>query len=343
MDDYGKVDAAEQRHNAEMEAIKKRHETQQALADQQHSAALRQQAQQRADSKREAYIAHERLQKYLPQAQAAAGTGGMGMSETAKVQGLNAYLGQRSMADAAYASGVAELEAAKKVADTERALSRQEAERISLQDYLDTKQVSAEEMSDAVGSIVGSKMENYRGTDGKISLEDYRRLEDYVSEHRDQLTAGDAALLDLTLQEYREQIRTEAEQMAVDKDKFTVKGVTLSGKNTLWQGISDFDDGNNFTVMDAAGNEYKVELDAKNGAVIDPEVLAAAKQTEAGEIFGIGNKLYLNNGTDVYGIRSQGGNDQKDWDALYKLFFENGEGRANGQYHKTLQKLGLAE
>lgn len=302
----GKLSIAEERHNTEMADI-----------DRQHREAVRQQALARADSKREAYIAHERLQKYLPQVQAAAGTGGMGLSETAKVQGLNAYLGQRSAADAAYATGVSELEASKQV-----------AERESLQRYLDTKEAVEAERSAAVGSMVGSKAAAYQGADGKLSLEDYQKLSDYVEQNRHHMTPDDQVLMDLTLEGYREQVRTDAEQMAINKTDFVTKGVTLSGGTELWRGISNFNDGNNFTVKDASGAEYKVELDAKDGPVADESVLAVARQTKQGDIFAYGGKLYLNNGSDeVYGIRSQGGKDQADWNALYDLFFQGGAGK----------------
>lgn len=337
LEDYGsgRMSVAEERRDAETAAIGKQYDTQQSLADEQQRAALRQQAQQRADSKREAYIAHERLQKYLPQAQAAAGTEGMGMSETAKINSLNAYLGQRSAADAAYATGVADLEAAKKAADTERSLARQQAEQAILQDYLDTKEAIEAEKSAAVGTMVESKANSYAGTDGKLSPEDYRKLSDYVDQHRGMMTADDQILMDLTLEGYRDQVRTDAEQMAVDKSEFATKGVTLSGGTTLGRGISVFNDGNNFTVKDANGAEYKVELDAKDGAVTDAAIVEAAKQTKKGDIFAYGNKLYLNNGTEVYGIRSRGGNAESDWTALYQLFFEGGPGKATESENKV--------
>lgn len=306
----GKLSIAEERHNTEMADI-----------DRRHREAVRQQAQQRADSKREAYIAHERLQKYLPQVQAAAGTGGMGMSETAKVQGLNAYLGQRSAADAAYASGVSELEA-----------SKQAAERESLQRYLDTKEAVEAERSAAVGSMVGSKAAAYQGADGKLSLEDYQKLSDYVEQNRHHMTPDDQVLMDLTLEGYREQVRTDAEQMAVDNAKLVTKGATF-------EGISDFKDNKNL-VIKAGGAAYKVQLNAPGDTpVTDADVLAAGGQVNSGAIFGFGNKLYLKHNGDVYAIEARDNSYKEDYDTLYKLFFDGGTGKG-GDKVQTLEAYG---
>lgn len=227
-----------------------------------------------------------------------------------------------------------EQENIKAVADTERSLARQEEERATLQDYLDTKEAVEAQRSAAVGSMVESKAQSYAGTDGKISLEDYQRLADFVDQHRDSMTPDDQALMALTLEGYREQVRSDAEQMAVSKTEFVDKGVKLDG------GLTNYGlDGNNFTVKDASGAEYKVELDAKDGPVVDESVLQAAKQASLGDIFAYGGRLYLNNGSEVYGIRSQGGNDQKDWNALYDLFFQGGAGKGENKV-QTLAAYG---
>jgi len=363
------VRPAEDRYNAKLEGIGTRYDTAAEKEREQYRAAVREQRAARSAAKREAYIAHERLQKYLPQARAVQGIEGMGMTETAKLQGLNAYLGNRSAADAAYAAGVRELDTQLLKNQSERELSRAQEEAAAkdtylkesdsllreyrqkvedkareeadaalayqaerealLREYREKEEREAATRSEAVGTMLDGMAQQLYGTDGKISAEGYGELEAYLNANRDKLLPLDAELMDMTLEGYRKQIRSEAEQMAMDKNAFTTKGVKLSGGSKAWEGISDFKDGNNFTVKDASGNSYKVELDAPNGAVTDGEVLLAAKKTNQGDIFGIGNRLYLNNGSEVYAIRSQGGGDQDDWDALYKLLFEGGSGKTS--------------
>lgn len=363
------VRPAEDRYNAKLEGIGTRYDTAAEKEREQYRAAVREQRAARSAAKREAYIAHERLQKYLPQARAVQGIEGMGMTETAKLQGLNAYLGNRSAADAAYAAGVRELDTQLLKNQSERELSRAQEEAAAkdtylkesdsllreyrqkvedkareeadaalayqaerealLREYREKEESEAAARSAAVGTMLDGMAQQLYGTDGKISAEGYGELEAYLNANRDKLLPLDAELMDMTLEGYRKQIRSEAEQAAMDKNAFTTKGVKLSGGSNAWQGISNFKDGNNFTVKDASGNSYKVELDAPNGAVTDGEVLLAAKKTNQGDIFGIGNRLYLNNGSEVYAIRSQGGGDQDDWDALYKLFFEGGSGKTS--------------
>ena len=376
------VRPAEDRYNAKLEGIGTRYDTAAEKEREQYRAAVREQRAARSAAKREAYIAHERLQKYLPQARAVQGIEGMGMTETAKLQGLNAYLGNRSAADAAYAAGVRELDTQLLKNQSERELSRAQEEAAAkdtylkesdsllreyrqkvedkareeadaalayqaerealLREYREKEEREAATRSEAVTDALAAQAEQMflSSADGKISQEDYNTLEAYVNANQEKLSPLEAELIrDITLEGYRKQIRSEAEQAAMDKNAFTTKGVKLSGGSRAWQGISNFKDGNNFTVKDASGNSYKVELDAPNGAVTDGEVLLAAKKTDQGDIFGIGNRLYLNNGSEVYAIRSQGGGDQDDWDALYKLFFEGGSGKTSAGGSDQLQTL----
>lgn len=382
------VRPAEDRYNAKLEGIGTRYDTAAEKEREQYRAAVREQRAARSAAKREAYIAHERLQKYLPQARAVQGIEGMGMTETAKLQGLNAYLGNRSAADAAYAAGVRDLDTQLLKNQSERELSRAQEEAAAkdtylresdslLREYRQKVEDKAREEADAALAYQAERealLREYRekeereaaeeaaarskavtdalaaqaeqmflsSADGKISQEDYNTLEAYVDANQEKLSPLEAELIrDITLEGYRKQIRSEAEQMAMDKNAFTTKGVKLSGGSKAWQGISNFKDGNNFTVKDASGNSYKVELDAPNGAVTDGEVLLAAKKTYQGDIFGIGNRLYLNNGSEVYAIRSQGGGDQDDWDALYKLFFEGGSGKTSAGGSDQVQTLAV--
>ncbi len=355
------VRPAKDRYDAKIEGIDTRYDVAEEKERAQYNAAIRQQRAARSSAKREAYIAHERLQKYLPQARAVQGIEGMGMTETAKVLGLNAYLGNRSAADAAYAAGVRDLDAQLLESQSERELARAQEEAAAkdtylkesdsllreyrqklddkareeaeaelaylaerealLREYREKEETKASEeaaaRSTAVGTMLQGMSDQAFGSDGKLSQEGYNTLEAYLDANRDKVSPLDAELYDMTLEGYRNQIRSEAEQMALDKTDFIDVGVTLAG------GISNFDDdGNNFKVKDASGNTYKVELDAPNGAVTDGEVLARANMTNKGDIFAYGGKLYLDNGSEVYAIRSQGGFDQDDWDALYNLFFK---------------------
>ncbi|MBE6585071.1 MAG: hypothetical protein E7645_00930 [Ruminococcaceae bacterium] len=309
------------RYRAELEAIDKSYGTQQSLADSQHRVALRQQAQKRSDSKRESYIAHERLQKYLPQARAVSGIEGMGMTETAKIQGLNAYLGERSAADAVYQAGVSQLEGAKQIADTERETAKQQAKQSALSAYLDRKESAAEQESAAVGSILDSQASKYFGNDGKISEKGYQALEAYVNANRDKMTETDRRLVELTLEGYRNQIRSEKEQEAYSSNEFTDKGATFGG-------ITKFENNKNLVIKTEDGNEYRVQLNAPdNSSVIDAEVLDAAQNTKTGEVFGFRKKLYLNHHGDIYAIEARDNSYKEDYDTLYKLFFEGGDGK----------------
>ncbi len=333
------------KYKAKQEDIDRKYGVMEKSEREAHDAAIRQQAAARSAAKREAYIAHERLQKYLPQARAVQGIEGMGMTETAKVQGLNAYLTNRSAADAAYASGVADLEAEKLRAQTERDLARASEESAARDTYLAERgsilekyrleqeaeaKEEAKAKSTAVGTMLSEMAEQQYGADGKMSQEGYNTLAAYLDANRDKVSPLDAELYDMTLEGYRKQIRSEVEQEAFDRDAFTVKNATFAD-------ISKFEDNKNLTVK-VGGNSYRVQLNAPGDApVSDATVTAAARQAREGDVFGLGGKLYLKHNGEIYGIEERSNSAKGEYTALYELFF--GDGSNGGASQNQVQTL----
>ncbi|MBO5110534.1 MAG: hypothetical protein J6D21_07445 [Clostridia bacterium] len=367
------VRPAEDRYNAKLEGIGTRYDTAAEKEREQYRAAVREQRAARSAAKREAYIAHERLQKYLPQARAVQGIEGMGMTETAKLQGLNAYLGNRSAADAAYAAGVRELDTQLLKNQSERELSRAQEEAAAkdtylkesdsllreyrqkvedkareeadaalayqaerealLREYREKEEREAATRSEAVTDALAAQAEQMflSSADGKISQEDYNTLEAYVNANQEKLSPLEAELIrDITLEGYRKQIRSEAEQEAFDRGAFTVKNATFAD-------ISKFEDNKNLTVK-VGGNSYRVQLNAPGDApVSDATVTAAARQAREGDVFGLGGNLYLKHNGEVYGIEERSNSAKGEYTALYDLFF--GDGSNGGASQNQVQTL----
>lgn len=293
--------------------------TQQKVADDQHEAAVKAQEAARREANRQAYIGQELIQKYLPQYQAAQGTLGMGASATEAANAYNAYLGRVSGNNANYADNVAELDAAKAIADANRKQAQAADEKDVLDYYREKEDLAAEQASAGFEGMLAQRagylME--QAADGKLSQADYDSLLAYANINRGRLTpAGWQNVQDL-LEGYKLNIRTSDEQSSLDKNAYIEKGVTLS------RGLSDYSDpGNNFWVKDANGKEYAVEL---VGETQDSTVIDQANKADSGEVFAYGGKLYLKSGSKVYEIDRRKISKHDEFEALYDLYFGNGK------------------
>ena len=324
-----RVAPALEKYKAAEEDVAKKYDILDTNAKAEYDTAVRQQAASRSAAKRDAYIAHERLQKYLPQARAVQGVEGMGMTETAQVQGLNAYLANRSAADAAYASGVASLDAERQRAQAERDLARTAEESTArdtylnerasiLENYRKEKEAKAEEeaqaQSTAVGEMLAGMASEVYGEDGKMAQEGYDTLAAYLEANRNKLTDIDAKLADMMLEGYRRDVRSAEDQAAMDKGGL----ITV---NASYSGISSFKDNKNLVVT-ANGREYRVQLNAPDdSSVSNAEVTAAAKKVGNGEVFGYGERLYIKHDGDVYAIEARDNSAKGEYSDLYDLFF----------------------
>ena len=278
-----------------------------------HQAAVKAQEQARQAANRQAYIGNELMQKYLPQYQAAQGTLGMGTSRTDMGAAYNAYLGRVSDNNAGYARNVAALDQSKAERDAQREAELREAKYDAKSRYDYERQTMAENESTGLLGLMDSRANNYYGSDGKLSKEDYQNLWGFYTANESRLTeAGKRNAQDM-LEEYRLAIREAEEQAAVDRNEYINKGVVLAG------GLSDYGKvGNNFRVEDADGNKYAVELGEK---VSDTTVSKMAAKANSGEVFAYGGKLYLKKDQDVYEVNRREQTKHKEYERLYDLYF----------------------
>lgn len=298
-----------------------------------HEAALKAKEQARQAANRNEYIGNELMQKYLPQYQAMQGTAGMGTSSTDALVAYNAYLGRVSGNNAAYEQNVTELNRRKEELDYQRDAEKRERE-FSIRDvYEGERQTMAQEESEGLLSLMAAKAAGYYGSDEKISQEDYDNLLAFYQANEHRLTeSGQRNALD-ALAEYREAIREEAEQKAMDRNEYISEGITYS------RGLSNYGKvGNNFWVKDASGKEYAVELGEQ---ISDPTVTAMADKADSGEVFAYGGKLYLKKDQTVYAVNRREQTKHKEYESLYNLYFgseESGTGQEAVEVSAPKQK-----
>ena len=307
------IDQREQRDLTQLEKIYGEQEQRDAAA---HAAAIKEQRAQRREANRQEYIGSELMAKYLPQYQAMQGTGGMGTSLTDAAAAYNAYLGRVSGNNAAYAGNVAALEQQKAERDALRDAERRERE-FSIRDaYEDERQMLAEEESAGVLGLIDGRGQGYYGTDGKISRADYDKLEDFYRRNENRLTEAGKRNAEDILEMYREAIRDEQEQAAMDKQGF------IEGAGKISAAPSKLEEGRNFEVSDESGHRFRVELGAE---VADPTILGKASGVASGEIFGYGGKLFVRSQDRVYAVEARENSYKSEFASLYDLYFGSGE------------------
>lgn len=303
------IDQREQRDLTQLEKIYGEQEQADAAA---HAAALKEQRAQRREANRQEYIGSELMAKYLPQYQAMQGTGGMGTSQTDAAAAYNAYLGRVAGNNAAYAGNVAALEQQKAERDALRDSERRERE-FSIRDaYEDERQMLAEEESAGVLGLIDGRGQGYYGTDGKISRADYDKLEDFYRRNENRLTEAGKRNAEDILEMYREAIRDEQEQAAMDKQGF------IEGTGKISAAPSKYESGKNFEITDERGKVFRVEIGEE---VADQVILGKAVNVDSGEVFGYGGKLFVRSQDRVYAVEARENSYKSEFASLYDLYF----------------------
>ncbi len=302
------LDEQEARENTYLEQVYGAQAERDAAA---HQAAVKAQETARKEANRREYIGNELMQRYLPQYQAMQGTAGMGTSSTDALAVYNAYLGRVSGNNAAYAQNVAALDQQKAELDFLREAEKREAEFDVRNRYEDERQQQAEKESDGLLLLMAGKADGYYGTDEKISQEDYDNLLAFYRANENRLTeAGQRNALD-ALAEYREDIRSEEEQRAMDRMDYVDAGAKVS------KDPGKYEPEKKFEIKDADGKVYHVQIREE---VVGGEVLDAAHEALSGDVFSYGGQLYFKENGRVYSIERRTNSFPDDFTNLYNLY-----------------------
>ena len=307
------IDQREQRDLTQLEQIYGAQEQRDAAA---HAAAVKEQRVQRQEANRQEYIGSELMAKYLPQYQAMQGTGGMGTSQTDAAAAYNAYLGRVSGNNAAYAGNVAALDQQKVERDAQRDAERQERE-FSIRDaYESERQTLAEEESAGVLGLIEGRGQGYYGTDGKISQADYDKLVEFYKQNEGRLTEAGKRNAEDIMDVYREAIRSQQEQTAMDRMGF------IEGTGKVSKAPAKFEKGRNFEITDTSGKTFRVEIGEE---ATDQTILGKAANVDSGEVFGYGGKLFIRNQDRVYAVEARENSYKNEFASLYDLYFGGGD------------------
>jgi len=318
------IDEREQRDLTRLEEVYGTQAERDAAA---HEAAVKAQAVQRREANRQEYIGSELMAKYLPQYQAATGTGGMGISRTDAAAAFNAYLGRVSDNNAAYAGHVAELDAQKAERDSQREAERREKEFDIRDAYDEERMVAAEKESIDVLKLIDGRARGFVGDDEKISRSDYDRIVDYYTQQEGRLTeAGKRNAADI-LDAYRELIRDEREQAAVDRMGF------IEGVGQIRKAPSKFEAGRNFEISGADGRVHRVQI---AGEVTDPDIRAEAAKAGPGEVFGLDGRLFASHQGKVYEVEARTNSYKDEFASLYDLYYGDARNTGSGQQEGTV-------
>ncbi len=308
------IDQREQRDLTQLEQIYGAQEQRDAAA---HAAAVKEQRVQRQEANRQEYIGSELMAKYLPQYQAMQGTGGMGTSQTDAAAAYNAYLGRVSGNNAAYAGNVAALDQQKAERDAQRDAEWQERE-FSIRDaYESERQMLAEEESAGVLGLIEGRGQGYYGTDGKISQADYDKLVEFYKQNEGRLTEAGKRNAEDIMDVYREAIRSQQEQTAMDRMGF------IEGTGKVSKAPAKFEPGETIEITVAGGNAYHADIGEE---VVDQTILGKAAGVDPGEVFGYGGKLFVRNMDRVYAVEAPENTYRTKFTSLYDLYFGSGEG-----------------
>lgn len=267
------------------------------------------QAQQNAS------ITLDKLKKYLPTQIKAQGLGGLGVSESSMLQAYNNY--SRDM-------GAIESENAQKVSDLERAYGESvgnlEREKNNLLYYADkdengnllvdnvlqeyAKMLSDEQEKTREGQYL-TEADNIRvmyesmiAEDGKISQADYDKLAAYVEEKGTPLGDSYLALLNSQLNGYKNTVRDQASQDAIDKQT-SMYTPTINNEITIKGNLNTANDnhGDNFEIS-YNGTTYKIEKgydasDDLNRKLMEAYASSTGTAPAKGAVMIYGGRIYM--------------------------------------------------
>lgn len=267
------------------------------------------QAQQNAS------ITLDKLKKYLPTQIKAQGLGGLGVSESSMLQAYNNY--SRDM-------GAIESENAQKVSDLERAYGESvgnlEREKNNLLYYADkdengnllvdnvlqeyAKMLSEEQEKTREGQYL-TEADNIRvmydsmiAEDGKISQADYDKLAAYVEEKGTPLGDSYLALLNSQLNGYKNTVRDQASQDAIDKQT-SMSTPTINNEITIKGNLNTANakHGDNFEIS-YNGTTYKIEKgydasDDLNRKLMEAYASSTGTAPAKGAVMIYGGRIYM--------------------------------------------------
>ena len=266
-------------------------------------------------SQQNASITLDKLKKYLPTQIKAQGLGGLGVSESSMLQAYNNY--SRDM-------GAIESENAQNVSDLERAYGESvgnlEREKNNLLYYADkdengnllvdnvlqeyAKMLSEEQEKTREGQYY-TEADNIRvmyesmiADDGKISQADYDKLAAYVEEKGTPLGDSYLALLNSQLNGYKNTVRDQASQEAIDKQT-SMSTPTINNEITIKGNLNtaNANHGDNFEIS-YNGTTYKIEKgydasDDLNRKLMEAYASSTGTAPAKGAVMIYGGRIYM--------------------------------------------------
>ena len=266
-------------------------------------------------SQQNASITLDKLKKYLPTQIKAQGLGGLGVSESSMLQAYNNY--SRDM-------GAIESENAQNVSDLERAYGESvgnlEREKNNLLYYADkdengnllvdnvlqeyAKMLSEEQEKTREGQYY-TEADNIRvmyesmiADDGKISQADYDKLAAYVEENGTPLGDSYLALLNSQLNGYKNTVRDQASQEAIDKQT-SMSTPTINNEITIKGNLNtaNANRGDNFEIS-YNGTTYKIEKgydasDDLNRKLMEAYASSTGTAPAKGAVMIYGGRIYM--------------------------------------------------
>ncbi len=186
-------------------------------------------------SQQNANVTLEKLKKYLPEYVKSQGMGGTGMSETSLLQAYSDY--------------------SRNMSDIESSYQQQHNELLS--NYNTTKLEKETAAQDNLYQVEMTNLSNLydslKGTDGKISEDDYNKLSTYVDDIKGSIGDDNYNLAKTVLKGYKQNQRTTDEQTSFDALKPSiVQNIDFTDK------ISDCDggEGDNFSFNNNGVRQY---------------------------------------------------------------------------------------
>lgn len=252
-----------------------------------------------------ANASYQRMLKYLPQLNKDRGYAGLGISEATKAEAWNDY--QTRLAQLAMGYAAAE---------------KSEATSQIAMNYL-SEELGAAKSEEEAQEIIN----RYRGliTDSDIQLLN--------------AAMGSRNWADLYKQNAATAAQNELYTSLANAGYNANGGVSFNANKTNrdgWWGASKWVPGDGFSVKDASGNKYNVEIaevyQSGDGKINDAALQYAVNSADTGDVFRYGNDLYMvrdvvRNGEltrDVYKLKQSGGKTQEFGD-LMRLYKQQSE------------------
>lgn len=327
---------------------------------------------QRTEARREASVLSDRVTRYLPYLRRSGNTEGSGLGDTADIAAYNRVLNRYSEADADFAEKQADImdsyrqtaaamakeEADRKWQSQETAADREwqtaeaEANRAwqteeneknrTWQTSENDKQTSTGSYTDAATAL-GSWFESMADDSGKISSGDLAQLQAFADAFKENLSAADAAQLDVLLSGYESFVRSDTEQAVHDKQTAvsSAQYETYLKQMAEAEKLQTYSGGMASATVPAAataGKNFSITLDGKTYGVQVKNTTTDAVVLQAAEMAGEDQPFILN-GHMYMMTRGEGGVTAGTVFEIEAQFWDSHAfGRINGNDYKDLYK-----